>query len=89
VTSVVTARIDSKNRITLPVEVRHRLGVGACDEVTFICNENGTIEIRKARFDLESILGSIPPLAGAAADFEPEIAAAVAEEFTGRKVPQR
>jgi AbrB family looped-hinge helix DNA binding protein len=80
----VTAKISSKNQITLPADVRHRLGVGAFDKVAFIFNANGTIEIEKARFDLESILGSIPPLPGASVDFEPEIEAAVAEEIARR-----
>ena len=37
---MVVAKITSKGQITLPKEVRRRLGIGPGDEVEFV-NENG------------------------------------------------
>jgi antitoxin PrlF len=77
----ITAKLSSKNQITVPAEVRRRLGVGASDTIAFVFTEKGTIEVQTPRFDLESILGSIPPLPGASLDFEREIEEASAEEI--------
>ena len=76
-----TVKISSKNQITLPAEVRRRLGVGASDRIAFVFTENGTVEIQKPRFDLESIMGSVPALAEESLAFEREIAEATAEEM--------
>ena len=78
------AKLSSKNQITVPAVVRRRLGVGASDTIAFVFNEVGAIEVRRARYDLESILGSIPPLPRASVDFEQEIAEATADEITRR-----
>ena len=40
-------RIDSKNRIVLPEEVRQQLGVGPSDSITFVLHEDGRIEVRR------------------------------------------
>ena len=77
----ITAKISSKNQITVPAEVRRRLGVGASDTIAFFFTQSGAIEVQKPRFDLESILGSIPPLPDASPDFEQEIEEATAEEI--------
>lgn len=77
----ITAKISSKNQITVPADVRRRLGVGASDTIAFVFTEDGTVEVRTPRFDLESIFGSIPPIPGASADFEREIEEATAVEI--------
>lgn len=43
---MVTARITSKGQITLPKEVRRRMGIGPGDEVEFV-EENGRYVLRK------------------------------------------
>jgi AbrB family looped-hinge helix DNA binding protein len=83
----ITAKISSKNQITVPAEVRRRLGVGASDRIAFFFTENGTVEVQKPRFDLESIIGSVPALPGESLDFEREIEEATAEEM--QRVMQR
>jgi AbrB family looped-hinge helix DNA binding protein len=80
----LTARVSSKNQITLPAAVRRRLGVGAFNNVAFVLSEEGGVEIRRARFDLASVLGSVPPLPWVSADFDLEIAEAIAEEVARR-----
>ena len=77
----ITAKLSSKNQITVPAEVRRRLGVGASDRIAFLFTENGTVEVQKPRFDLESIIASVPALAGESLDFEQEIEEATAEEM--------
>jgi AbrB family looped-hinge helix DNA binding protein len=76
-----TATISSKNQITVPAEVRRRLGIGPADKVAFVFREGGEVEFRLAKYDLESILGSLPPLPNASVDFEREIEEATAEEM--------
>ena len=80
----LTARLSSKNQITVPAAVRRRLGVGASDTIAFVFNEGGAIEIRRPRYDLETIIGSVPALPGASVDLEREIADATAEEIARR-----
>ena len=75
----ISVKIGSKNQITLPAEVRHRLGVSSTDTIAFVFAEDGTIHLRRARFDLESIIGSIPSLPDESLDLEREIAEATAE----------
>ena len=43
---MATAKITSKGQITLPKEVRRRLGIGPGDEVDFI-EENGVYVLKK------------------------------------------
>ncbi len=81
------AKISSKNQITIPADVRRRLGVGALDKIAFVCGEDGKIEVRVPRFDLESIIGSVPALPGESLDLEREIEEATAEEM--QRVMQR
>jgi AbrB family looped-hinge helix DNA binding protein len=66
----ITAKISSKNQIALPADIRRRLGVGASDSVAFVVGEDGKIEVRVPLFDLESVIGSVPPLPGASLDFD-------------------
>jgi AbrB family looped-hinge helix DNA binding protein len=85
----ILAKISSKNQITLPADVRRRLGVGATDKIAFVLSEDGRVEIRAPRFDLDSIIGSVPPLPDASLDFDREIEEATAEQiarWTRRRV---
>ena len=43
---MVTAKITSKGQITLPKELRTRLGIGPGDEVEFV-EENGVFWLKK------------------------------------------
>ena len=75
----IHATVGSKNQITLPAEVRRRPGIGPTNKVAFVFDEKGSVEFRLAKYDLESILGSLPALPNQSDDFEPEIAEATAE----------
>ena len=75
------ATISSKNQITLPAEVRRRLGVGASDKIAFVLMPSGETVVRPARYTLEQVLGSIPAIPGESLDLRREIEAATAEEM--------
>jgi antitoxin PrlF len=75
----IHAKISSKNQITLPAEVRRRLGIGASDTLAFVFTPSGDALVRPARYTLEQVLGSIPALPGESLDLEREIDAATAE----------
>lgn len=65
--------ISAKGQVTIPAGVRRRLGVRPGDRVAFIVTESGTVELRPARFTLESVLGSGPALPDETADLDREI----------------
>ncbi len=65
--------ISSKGQVTIPADVRRQLGVGSTDKVAFVLTDEGKVEVRPARFTLESVLGSIAALANESADLEREI----------------
>jgi AbrB family looped-hinge helix DNA binding protein len=75
----ITATINSENQVTLPAEVRRRLGLGPADNVAFVLGEDDRVELRKPRYDLESVIGSSPAVPGESLDLEREIEAATEE----------
>jgi AbrB family looped-hinge helix DNA binding protein len=80
----IIARVSSKNQVTLPVDVRRRLGIAASDRIAFVLGENDKVELRRVKFDLESILGSLDPLPNASIDLDREIEEAIEEELERR-----
>ena len=73
------ATMSSKNQITLPAGIRRHLGVGASDTIAFIVGIDGKVEVRRPRYDLESVIGSIPAIPGESLDLKREIEAATEE----------
>jgi AbrB family looped-hinge helix DNA binding protein len=65
--------ISSKGQVTIPVDVRRQLGVGAANKVRLVVTEAGTVEVRRVRFTLESVLGSLASLLNESVDLEREI----------------
>jgi AbrB family looped-hinge helix DNA binding protein len=61
-------RVSAKGQITLPAELRRRLGVRANDKVT-IELEGETVRISRFAYTLESAYGSVRPI-GEPEDFE-------------------
>lgn len=80
------ATVTSKGQVTIPVEIRRHLGINAADTVAFVINGEGAVELRPARYTLQSIRGAIPALPGReAGDFEEQIEEAM-EEMAERVV---
>ncbi|HEV2127094.1 MAG TPA: AbrB/MazE/SpoVT family DNA-binding domain-containing protein [Thermomicrobiales bacterium] len=71
--------ISSKGQVTIPADVRRQLGVRSADKVAFVVTDAGTVEVRPARFTLESVLGSLDALPDESVDLDREIEEAVEE----------
>ncbi len=56
-----SAKITSKNQITLPARVRKTLGIGVGDKVDFVATANGTFELRSRKETLAGLRGAIKP----------------------------
>jgi AbrB family looped-hinge helix DNA binding protein len=72
------APISSKGQVTIPAEIRRRLGVGGTDKVVFVVRDDGVVELRAPSFTLEDVFGSIDPLPEESGDLDQEIEAAIA-----------
>lgn len=76
----VDATVTSQGQVTIPAEVRRRLGLGEHRRVTFLIEEDG-VRLVPARFTLETAFGSVEPRDGTSADFDREIEEATEEAF--------
>lgn len=81
----IIATVSSKYQITLPADVRRRLGVGAADKIAFVLDEEG-VRIEPVKLTLSDLYGSVPALPGETADLEKEIdeAMTAADRIVGR-----
>ena len=57
----ITASVTERGQVTIPAEVRKALGIKARDKVSFVIDD-GTVVLKKPRFTLETLAGSIPAL---------------------------
>jgi AbrB family looped-hinge helix DNA binding protein len=58
-----TATVKSEGQVTLPDEVRSKLGIKTGDEVEILV-EGDEIRLRRPHFTLETAFGAIPALPG-------------------------
>lgn len=60
----VTATLTSKGQVTIPAEVRRRLGLGRHDKVVFVLEDDGQIYLKAPRFpsvsSLRGAAGTLP-----------------------------
>jgi antitoxin PrlF len=68
----IDATVTSQGQVTIPAEVRRKLGLTKREKVTFVIEED-RVELIPARFTLESVFGSVEPLPNQSADFDREI----------------
>jgi antitoxin PrlF len=57
---MTTATITSKGQITIPKEVRERLGVEAGDRLEFVEEEKGVYKVVAATKDVRHLRGLVP-----------------------------
>jgi len=57
---MTTATITSKGQVTIPKDVRTRLGIGAGDRVEFVEIQSGVFQIVAATQDVRSLKGIVP-----------------------------
>jgi AbrB family looped-hinge helix DNA binding protein len=76
--------VSSKGQVTIPADVRRRLGVSSADKVAFVLTDEGKVELRPARYSLESVLGSLDALPNETPDLDAEIEIAAEEAAAQR-----
>lgn len=54
-----TATITTKGQVTIPVDVRRRLGVNPGDRIEFVGQDDGTFAIRPATTDVRALKGML------------------------------
>lgn len=54
--------ITQRGQVTLPAEVRRRLGVKPTDRVEFIIEDDDRVTVKPVKYTLETIFGSVKPL---------------------------
>lgn len=57
---MTTATLSSKGQITIPIEVRRRLGVATGDRVEFVEIEDGKFALVPVVSDVRSLKGIVP-----------------------------
>jgi antitoxin PrlF len=75
---MIEATITSQGQVTIPVEVRRKLGLNKRTRVTFVIDED-RVELVPSRFTIESVFGSIEPLPNQSPDFDREIEEAMSD----------
>jgi len=74
----ITATVTTNGRVTIPIEIRRRLGIGPGDKVTSVVDDRGKVEFRRAGYTLAEVRGIVPPLPDReVGDFEALIAEAL------------
>jgi antitoxin PrlF len=68
----IDATVTSQGQVTIPAEVRRKLGLSKRAKVTFLISDD-RVELLAPRFTLESVFGSVEPLPNQSADFDREI----------------
>ena len=57
---MTTATITSKGQVTIPKDVRSRLGIGAGDRIEFVEIQDGVFQIVAATQDVQALKGIVP-----------------------------
>ena len=56
---MTTATLTGKGQVTIPAEVRQRMGLGAGDRIEFVELESGDFAIKPAIDDVRSLKGAL------------------------------
>lgn len=67
-----TSRLSSKNQLTVPVDILRRVGLEAGDEVEFVVNDAGFIEILRAPNNNRDLLKLVGKYGEVFSDFDLE-----------------
>ena len=57
---MTTATVTSKGQVTIPKDVRSRLGIGTGDRVEFVEVQDGVFQIVAATQDIQALKGIVP-----------------------------
>lgn len=77
------AKMTSKGQITLPKEIRLKLGLKQGDRVRFLLEEDGRVRLMPAKRDISELVGILPKPRRALSieEMDDAVALAVAEKF--------
>jgi AbrB family looped-hinge helix DNA binding protein len=75
----IEATITSQGQVTIPAEVRRRLGLAKRGRVQFVLDDD-QVRLRAPRLTLEEVFGSVPAIPGTSDDWDEEIEVAMFEE---------
>jgi len=77
------AKMTSKGQITVPKDVRQRLGLKAGDRVRFLLEADGRVRLMPAKRDISELVGILPKPKRTLSieEMDDAIARAVAEKF--------
>ena len=56
--------VSGKGQVTIPAELRRRLGVGSPGHISFVIDQDGRIELKPGPMSLDEVYGSVPALPG-------------------------
>ncbi len=56
-----TAKLTTKGQVTIPKEIRERMGLRAGDELRFSLRDDGSAIVEPHKRDLRSLRGSVKP----------------------------
>lgn len=82
----ILSTITSKGQITLPKDVRERLGVGEHDRVAFVLEDDGTIRLTKPTYPTVASLAGAAGSLGRAVSWE-QMREEARDEHLARKFP--
>lgn len=72
------AFVTTDGQVTIPAEIRDRLGIHSAGKVAVIVDRRGKVVLRRAEYTLDEIMGIVPPLPGReTVDFDDLIAEAM------------
>ena len=55
----IVSTVTSKGQVTLPVEIRRQLGLSQGDKLSFVIDDDGTIELKSPKYsDVASLAGA-------------------------------
>ena len=76
-----SATVTSKGQVTIPVEVRNKLGLRPGSRLAFVPTESGTYEIHVQAASIQDLKGVVPPPSGSVTleDVDEAIAAGATE----------
>lgn len=73
------ATVSSKHQVTIPAEVRKRLGIGAGSKIEFIIDDD-EVRLKPVTSSITDFFGFVPSRPGQGVDFDKEIDEAMAEQ---------
>jgi AbrB family looped-hinge helix DNA binding protein len=60
----ITRTVTSKGQVTIPKQIRERLGIDANDRVIFVVADSGTVELHTAPYRMRDLRGILPAIPG-------------------------